>query len=735
MPQPQDPERLSNQDLDDLIKRADDAYHNTDEPLMSDARYDALRLERARRLGLDPAAGLGDGVGAAPSGGKVRHQKRMMSLGNAFTAEDSARFLASVDEAEIVAEHKLDGLSLSLRYEDGRLVSALTRGDGEYGEDVTANARFIASVPETLTGAPAVLEVRGEVVMLRADFAAINARFAEEGRKPLANPRNGAAGSLRQKDPQETGRRPLTFYAYALGAGEAPAGVGTQAELLGWFRDAGFRVAEFSVVRGAAATDAAYQRVLDGRPDLPYEVDGVVYKVNDLRAQAAHGFRSTTPRWAIAHKFPPEPAWTRLIGIDVQVGRTGALTPVARLDPVEVGGVVVSNVTLHNEDYVHGFGSDGSVVRTDAEGGPADLRIGDLVRVYRAGDVIPKIDAVDLAHRPASAVKWPAPATCPVCGSAAVREAGDAVRRCSGGLVCGAQATERLRHFVSRDAMDIEGLGPRQIETLFADPVIAVREPADLFGLRPHAEALKSKEGFGETSVENLLRAIDARRQAPLNKLIYGLGIRHVGETVSKDLAAKYGSWDALVAVVDAALPAARRHVAANDAEVKVREALAAQGRKPKGEVAKARKAVWEGVEPPAKAAWDDLLAIEGFGETIVAALVIGFSPYGERAAIDRLLAVARPIDAEVTKQDAPLAGENIVFTGTLTRTGRSEAKRLAESLGAKVSGSVGSKTTILVAGESAGSKLEDARKRGVRVIDEDEWIRISGGDVEGPAP
>lgn len=731
-----DIQTLSDAEIDDLIARADDAYHNTDEPIMSDDRYDALRRERAKRAGIDPAAGLGDGVGAAPSAGKVRHAKRMMSLGNAFSAEDAEKFLASVDGAEIVAEHKLDGLSLSLRYEDGLLVQALTRGDGEFGEDVTANARHIASIPQRLTGAPALLEVRGEVVMLKADYEAINARFAQEGKKPLSNPRNGAAGALRQKDPAETGRRPLTFYGYALGAHDPlPAGIDTQTRLLSWFGELGFRVADHALLKGIGEVMRNYDGQTAARDDLPYEVDGIVYKVNSLRAQEAHGFRSTTPRWAIAHKFPARPAWTRLIGIDVQVGRTGALTPVARLDPVEVGGVIVSNVTLHNEDYVHGFGSDGSIVRADAEGGPADLRVGDLVRVYRAGDVIPKIDAVDLTQRPADTAKWPAPTTCPVCGAAAVREAGDSTRRCSGGLVCSAQATERLRHFVGRDAMDIEGLGPKQIETLFSDPDIALRGPADLFGLRAHAEALKVKDGFGETSVENLLRAIDARREAPLNKFVYGLGIRHVGETVSKELAAKYGSWGALVSTADAALEAARRHIAANEAEAKVRETLAAQGRKAKGEIAKARKAVWEGVDPAAKAAWDDLLSIEGFGETIVASLVIGFSRYGERDAIDRLLSVVRPLDAEVVKGHAPLAGEVIVFTGTLTRTGRSEAKRAAEALGAKVAGSVGSKTTLLVAGEAAGSKLDEARKRGIRVIDEDEWVRMSGAEADAPAP
>lgn len=727
---------MTDEVINDLIAKADLAYHNTDEPLMSDARYDALRRERARRLGIDPADGLGDGVGAVPTAGKVRHQKRMMSLGNAFTSDDSSKFLDSVDNAEIVAEHKLDGLSLALRYENGKLVSALTRGDGEYGEDVTQNALRVKGIPKTLDAAPDVIEVRGEVVMLKNDFTALNEKFAAEGKKVLANPRNAAAGSLRQKNPDETAKRPLTFYAYALGAGDQPDFVETQADLLGWFERSGFNVAQYQVVKGAQNTAAVYDSILQKRHDLPYDIDGVVYKVNDLRAQAAHGFRSTTPRWAIAHKFPPEPAWTRLVGIDIQVGRTGALTPVARLDPVEVGGVIVSNVTLHNEDYVHGFGSDGSVIRQDADGNPADLRVGDLVRVYRAGDVIPKIDAVNIEERPEEAVHWDAPKSCPVCGSGATREPGDAVRRCNGGLVCGAQATERLRHFVSRDAMDIEGLGPKQIETLFFDPAIAVRQPADLFDLRKHADLLKSKDGFGETSVENLLRSIDSRREAPLNKVIYGLGIRHVGETVSKDLANKYGSWANLIDTVDRALEAAKRYVEADEAATTAREEKLAAGEKVGTSASKARKAVLEAspkVSADSLAARDDLLAMDGFGDTIVNALVIGFSEMGEREAIDRLIAVVTPKDAEVAAKDAPLSGENIVFTGTLTKTGRSEAKRLAESLGAKVSGSVGSKTTLLVAGEAAGSKLDDAKKKGVKVIDEDEWLRMTSGQDAKP--
>ena len=732
----QNPKDMSDKDILELIQKADDAYHNTDEPLISDEAYDALRLEMASRTGKDALDGLGDGVGAKPSDDrkKVKHAKRMMSLGNAFNEGDVTKFLDSVDGAEITAEHKLDGLSLSVRYESGKFVQAVTRGDGEYGEDVTENVRRVKGVPEKIGTDLPVLEVRGEVVMLTKDFKELNARFADEGKKLLANPRNAAAGSLRQKDPEETAKRPLTFYAYALGEhSELPADIKTQSSLLDWFGELGFNVAEYNVLKGTAQVMKNFEGASSVRDDLPYEIDGMVYKTNSLSSQSAHGYRSTTPRWAVAHKFPPKPAWTKVIGIDIQVGRTGALTPVARLEPVEVGGVVVSNVTLHNEDYVHGFGSDGSVTRKDKDGNRVDMRIGDTVRVYRSGDVIPKIDAVDISHRPDNAKTWAPPASCPVCGSAAVREAGDAVRRCSGGLVCSAQATERLAHFVSRDAMDIDGVGPKQVEVLFADPEIKVREPADLFDLRKHAEMLKQKEGFGESSVEKMLAAIDAKREAPLNKVIYGLGIRHVGETVSKELSNKYGSWEALIEVVDTAYPAALRHMKADEAEVSVREKLAEEGKKPKGEIAKARKEAWEGVDGDAQAAWDDLLAIDGFGETIVAALVIGFSKDGERAAIDRLIDVVTPLDAEITADDAPLAGEVIVFTGTLTQSGRSEAKRLAESLGAKVSGSIGSKTTILVAGEGAGSKMEKAQKLGVRVINEDEWVAMSSGNDPEP--
>ncbi|MCA0273741.1 MAG: NAD-dependent DNA ligase LigA [Proteobacteria bacterium] len=682
------------------VARANTAYHGEDAPEISDAKYDALkrRLQaiEARFPDLAGADSPTRQVGTAPSEtfAKTRHAVRMLSLENAFTAEDIAefddrirRYLNLGPDAPLTytAEPKIDGLSLSLRYEGGRLTLAATRGDGETGEVVTANARTIADIPKTLTGAPEVLEVRGEVYMSHADFAALNERQAAKGAKTFANPRNAAAGSLRQLDAAITAARPLRFFAYAWGEFSAPLAA-TQMGAVERLAALGFQTNPLTTLcDGPAELLAVYTRIEQMRATLGYDIDGVVYKVNDLELQRRLGFRSTTPRWAIAHKFPAELAWTRLEAIDIQVGRTGALSPVARLVPVTVGGVVVSNATLHNEDYIAGRSASGEVIRDGK-----DIRIGDWVQVYRAGDVIPKIADVDLAERPAEAVPYVFPVTCPECGSDALREEGDAVRRCTGGLICPAQAVEKLKHFVSRGAFDIEGLGAKQIEMFFADPLLPIREPADIFSLEArdagNLTKLKNRDGFGDKSAKNLFQAIEEKRKIPLNRLIFALGIRHVGDTSAALLARHYGSWPAF----EGAMTAAN---------------------------------VGEGPE------WAEFMAIDGVGAVLAASVVNAFHQAAERASIDRLVAELDVQDvAKPRTEGSPVAGKTVVFTGTLEKMTRAEAKARAEALGAKVAGSVSVKTDLVVAGPGAGSKAKDAERLGVELIDEDAWLRLIGG-------
>ncbi|WP_296634502.1 NAD-dependent DNA ligase LigA, partial [Roseovarius sp.] len=542
-----------------LLAAANRAYHTEDAPEITDAAYDALKARNAAIEARFPALKRADSpseqVGAAPSDGfaKVAHSVRMLSLGNAFAAEDVAefdtrirRYLGLTDDATLAytAEPKIDGLSLSLRYERGRLVQAATRGDGEVGENVTANARTITDIPETLKDAPEVLEVRGEVYMSHADFEALNARQSAKSDKVFANPRNAAAGSLRQLDATITAARPLRFFAYSWGEVSAPLAV-TQMGAIERLASLGFQTNPLTVLcDGTEALLKHYARIEQARATLGYDIDGVVYKVDDLGLQARLGFRSTTPRWAIAHKFPAELAWTRLEAIDIQVGRTGALSPVARLTPVTVGGVVVSNATLHNEDYIAGRDSKGEVIR-----GGKDIRVGDWVQVYRAGDVIPKVADVDLTKRPDDAAPYVFPTTCPECGSDAVREEGDAVRRCMGGLICPAQAVEKLKHFVSRAAFDIEGLGAKQVEQFYRDGWI--KEPADIFTLQERygsgMQQLKNREGWGEKSAKNLFEAIEEKRKIPFGRLLFALGIRHVGEDQSNRLAAYWLDIDSLL--------------------------------------------------------------------------------------------------------------------------------------------------------------------------------------------
>ncbi|MGV6813255.1 MAG: NAD-dependent DNA ligase LigA [Brevirhabdus sp.] len=684
--------------LADELARHNRAYHTNDTPEISDAAYDALKQRNAAIESRFPDLKRSDspseqvGGAVAEGFGKITHAVRMLSLGNAFDDEDVAEFVDRVrrylglrdgDPLAFTAEPKIDGLSLSLRYERGQLVSAATRGDGQTGENVTRNARTIAEIPHSLTGAPDVLEVRGEVYMSHADFHALNAAQEQAGDKTFANPRNAAAGSLRQLDPAITRSRPLRFFAYAWGELSADLAA-TQFGAIARLGELGFQTNPLT--RRCASTPemlAHYREIEARRATLGYDIDGVVYKVDDLALQARLGFRSTTPRWAIAHKFPAELAWTRLEGIDIQVGRTGALSPVARLVPVTVGGVVVSNATLHNEDYIAGRDSKGNEIR---EG--KDICVGDWVQVYRAGDVIPKIADVDLSKRPDYAVPFVFPTRCPECGSDAVREEGDAVRRCTGGIICPAQAVEKLKHFVSRAAFDIEGLGAKQVEQFYNDGWI--REPADIFTLQERfgsgLQQLKNREGWGEKSAENLFAAIRERALIPLNRLIFALGIRHVGESAGQLLAQNYGTWPAFEAAMTAAHD--------RDSE-----------------------------------AWAGLLNIDGVGEVMANSLVTAFHQEAERASIDRL--VSRLTVQEVsapTTSGSPVAGKTVVFTGTLEKMTRAEAKARAEALGAKVAGSVSKKTDLVVAGPGAGSKAKKAAELGVETIDEDAWLALIEG-------
>ena len=691
------------------VQAANDAYFQDDQPIMDDAAYDAKRrrlvaLEEAFP-GLKQESDVSAKVGAKPSGkfAKIRHRVPMLSLDNAFSDEAVAefvgrvyRFLGRKEENGIAftAEPKIDGLSLSLRYEKGELVTAATRGDGEEGEDVTLNARTISEIPKTLAGpdVPEIAEVRGEVYLGHADFAGINERQREKGLPEFANPRNAAAGSLRQLDVSVTAARPLRFFAYAWGEmPELPAP--TQLGVVEAFRRWGFRTNPLMKrCESVAELIAQYRLIESQRATLGYDIDGVVYKVDELALQARLGFVSRAPRWAIAHKFPAELATTVLEAIDIQVGRTGALSPVARLKPVTVGGVVVTNATLHNEDYIRGFDSKGLPIRDGT-----DIRIGDTVTVKRAGDVIPRVEAVDLAKRPADSKPYEFPTLCPACGSHATRELNprsgkeDAIRRCTGGLICPAQAVERLKHFVSRDALDIDGLGDKQIEFFHGDPELPVREPADIFTLATRDAAnlkkLKDKEGFGAVSAKKLFEAIEDRRTPPLNRFIFGLGIRHIGETTARLLARHYGSF----------------------------EALRAAG------IAAADEASPERLE---------LGAIDSVGPTVVEALIEFFGEPHNEELLDRLLAQVSPQPLEAVASASPVAGKIVVFTGALERMTRDEAKAMAERLGAKVAGSVSSKTDLLVAGPGAGSKLKDAAKHGVEVIDEAGWFDLVGASA-----
>ena len=675
------------------IAEHDALYYQKDRPRVSDAEYDALRQRNEAIEQRYPELVREDSpshrVGAAPAEGfgKVVHKVAMLSLSNAFDDADVREFCARVrrflnlkedQTLAVTAEPKIDGLSAALRYEKGKFVLGATRGDGREGENVTENLRTIADVPKTLKGKdiPDVVEIRGEVYMSHEDFAALNERQKDAGKSVFANPRNAAAGSLRQLDAKITASRPLRFFAYTWGEMSAmPAD--TQSGVIEAFEKWGFTVNPlFRRCESVEELIAFYHEVEESRAGLGYDIDGVVYKVDRLDWQNRLGFVSRSPRWAIAHKFPAEQAMTVLERIEIQVGRTGKLTPVARLTPVTVGGVVVSNATLHNQDEIERLG----------------VRPGDTVVVQRAGDVIPQIVRV-VEDKPRGRKKFVFPETCPECGSHAVREVNpktgkmDVDRRCTGGLVCPAQAVERLRHFVSRNAFDIEGLGEKQIAAFFADGLIA--RPDEIFTLeardKKSLKKLKDREGWGETSVRNLFAAIDARRKVDLDRFIFALGIRHVGETNARLLARSYGTLE--------------------NFEAQMRAAASREG-----------------------PAWEELMSIDGVGEVLAGSIVDFFDEKHNRevlAGLKKAGVEAVPLPAQET--GSPIAGKTVVFTGSLERMTRSEAKARAEQMGAKVAGSVSAKTDLVVHGPGAGSKLAKAQELGIETITEDEWMEMAG--------
>ncbi|KTT95904.1 NAD-dependent DNA ligase LigA [Sphingomonas sanguinis] len=674
-------------------------YHTEDAPEISDADYDALVRRNSAIEAAFPHLIRTDSpntqVGAAPAAhlAKVPHARPMTSLDNAFTDEEVEEFVARVrrylklpedEPVTLTAEPKIDGLSCSLRYVDGRLVQALTRGDGAIGEDVTENVRTIADIPQTLPAdAPTVFEVRGEVYMSKADFAALNARLAQEAAetgkeaRQFANPRNAAAGSLRQKNPAITAGRPLRFLAHGWGeASDVP--VDTQFDMVEAWRRWGFPIADaFARVPDAAAALAIYRTIEAQRADLPFDIDGVVYKVDRLDWQARLGIVGRTPRWAIAHKFPAERAQTTLEKIDIQVGRTGALTPVARLEPVTVGGVVVTNATLHNADEIERLG----------------VRPGDRVVLQRAGDVIPQI--VENLTRDVAREPFVFPDHCPECGSLATREEGEVVIRCTGGLICPAQRVERLIHFVSRHAFDITGLGLVRVEEFFRDGLIA--SPADIFRLHQHREALIQRERMSELVVDKLLAAIDARRDISLDRFLFALGIRHVGEITARDLARRFVSMAGFRAMIDAAL--------------KVRaDTVPALGEPDRKFELRRQRAIVAAIDTPQ------------IGPEVADALLDFFAEAHNREVVDDLLSEVTPADTVHQTRESEVTGKTLVFTGTLETLSRDEAKAQAEALGARVSGSVSAKTDLLIAGPGAGSKLKKAQDLGIRVIDEAAW-------------
>lgn len=679
--------------LAELIRYHDKRYYQQDDPEISDAEYDALRRALEALEAQYPELTTPDSptqtVGAAPAEGfkKIKHAVPMLSLANAFSEEDVRDFVEGIrkflkldsdEPVRLAVELKIDGLSFSARYEKGQLVYAATRGDGEVGEDITENIRQLKDFPQQLIGSdwPDVLEVRGEVYMDRKNFALLNEAQLKNGGKLYANPRNAAAGSLRQLDPSVTANRNLHYSVY--GWGEISEGYDTgnsHLDFLGRLSRGGkgFVIEAWDILDSLDGVMKKYQETMELREQLKLEleIDGLVYKVDRLDWQERLGKVARTPRWAIAHKFPAEQAITRIEAIEIQVGRTGTLTPVARLSPITVGGVVVSNATLHNADEI----------------ARKDIRVGDAVTIQRAGDVIPQVVKVELAQRPADAVPYVFPDACPVCGSAAVREEGEAATRCTGGLICAAQAVERLKHFVSRSAFDIEGLGAKQIEVFYAEGLIS--NPADIFTLAARdaqsLQPLKHKKGWGEQSAHKLFAAIENARRVTLPRLIFALGIRHVGMENAKLLAKHYPTFtqwqDAMMAAQDVT-----------------------------------------------SEAYAELLSIDGVGAVMAGAVTQFFAEPHNCELLDALLPHLHVQAMKMVQSDSPVSGKTVVFTGTLTRMSREEAKASAERMGAKVAGSVSAKTDFVVAGEAAGSKLKKAQELGVMVLSEDAWIAMVAG-------
>lgn len=669
----------------DAIRAADKAYYQDDAPVLSDADYDDLRKNLLRIEEEYPELITADSpsqkVGVAPARGfkKISHVTPMLSLSNVFSEEDAADFLTRIarflsvdnsEDIELVAEPKIDGLSCNLLYENGDLIWAATRGDGATGEDITDNIRTIAAIPSRLKGQknlPARIEIRGEIYMGYDDFLALNAAQKNQGKDVFANPRNAAAGSIRQLDVSITAQRKLRFYAYAIGAHEGIS-FETQEDILQQLRNWGFDIQDYIVkICGLESLMGNYDRLSESRNDLGYDIDGIVYKVNRLDWQQRLGFVSRAPRWATAHKFPAEQAVTQLLDIDIQVGRTGALTPVARLDPITVGGVVVSNATLHNEDEIF----------------RKDVRIGDHVIVQRAGDVIPQIVGPILDRRSAEAVPYQFLDHCPVCGSYAARAEGEAVRRCTGGLVCDAQALARLKHFVSRKGMDIDGLGGETIESFYAEGLL--HNPVDIYTLFDRNASfdppLAERKGWGELSASNLFTSIDRSKIISFNRFLYALGIRQIGEVTAKKLAQIYGD----IQNLQDTMILAQDH---------------------------------------SSEAYLDLIALDDVGPSTAQDLIDFFA---EAHNIEIVQELSRILDIQavenVQESDSIFSGKILVFTGTLSQMSRQEAKAKAESLGAKVTGSVSKKTDFLIAGADSGSKLKKAQELGVEILSEDEWI------------
>lgn len=669
-------------------------YDAEDAPTISDAEFDALLRRNAELEAAHPHLKRADspsekvGSAPAPQFGKIVHARPMLSLDNAFSEAELAEFVARVrrflrladdEPVALLAEPKIDGLSASLRYEHGRLVSGATRGDGATGEDVTANLRTLADIPETLTGAPDVLEVRGEVYMLKGDFLAFNAAQVAAGARVYANPRNFAAGSLRQLDVEVTAARPLRFYAHGLGEMSAPLGE-TQSATMAALAGLGFPVAEARLVGDVGGAVEAYRAVDTGRSALPFDIDGVVFKVDRLDWQERLGQVARSPRWAIAWKFAAEQATTRLLAIDIQIGRTGSLTPVARLEPVGVGGVIVENATLHNEDEI----------------ARKDVRVGDTVRIQRAGDVVPQVLGFATPQADHDALEpFRFPHICPDCGSDAVREAGEVVRRCTGGLICPAQRVERLKHFVSRRALDIEGLGAERIELFVGEGLIAT--PGDIFRLARHRDVLVARRGFDAISVDKLLAGIDARRSVEFERFLFGLGIRHVGEERARDIARASGDWASFAARMDAAVALKAGFApAVGESDDKAARRLAG--------------------------ALAELVGVTRVGPEVAASLADFFAEGHNRDVVADLLAQVEVRAVEHVVRASAVTGKTVVFTGTLATLSRDEARAQAEALGARVAGSVSAKTDLVIAGEGAGSKAAKAAALGIEVIDEAAW-------------